>query len=107
LRQNDYFRHMEIEIKTEEIKEIVLSDNSRFSYTIKQVEITNILGAAVAVLDEYFITDSSGETYKLYKTIEGNWYDVPEENKSVDKGVLLGLKLGIDNMEGKLQDETI
>jgi hypothetical protein len=89
---------METDIRTEEIKEIVLSDNSRFSYTIKQVEITNALGAAVAVLDEYFITNSAGENYKLYKTKEDNWYDVPEANKGVDKSILLELKLGIDNL---------
>jgi hypothetical protein len=88
---------MEMEIKREEIKKIVLGDNSRFSYTLKQVEITNILGAAVAVLDEYFITSSNGDIYKLYKTKEGNWYDVPEVNKGVDNSVLLDLKLGIDN----------
>ena len=88
---------MEMDIKTEEIKEIVLGDNSRFSYTIKQEEITNVLGAAIAILDEYFITNSAGENYKLYKTKEGNWYDVPEANKGVEKRVLLGLKLGIDN----------
>lgn len=87
---------MEMETKTEAIKEIILGDKSRFTYTIKQVEITNILGAAVAVLDEYFITNSAGENYKLYKTKEGNWYDVAEVNKGVDKGVLLGLKLGIE-----------
>jgi hypothetical protein len=88
---------MEMEIRMEEIKEIILGDNSRFSYTIKQVEITNALGAAVAVLDEYFITTSAGENYTLYKTKEGNWYDVPETNKGVNKSVLLGLKLGIDS----------
>jgi hypothetical protein len=89
---------MEMETKTEAIKEIILGDNSRFTYTIKQVEITNILGAAVAVLDKYFITDSAGENYKLYKTKEGNWYDVAEVNKGVDKSVLMGLKLGIDGI---------
>jgi hypothetical protein len=87
---------MEMETKTEAIKEIILGDNSRFTYTIKQVEITNILGAAVAILDEYFITNSAGENYKLYKTKEGNWYDVAEVNKGVDKGVLLRLKIGIE-----------
>jgi len=90
---------MEMDLRTEEIKEIVLSDNSRFSYSVKQVQITNILGAAVAVLDEYFITNSAGENYKLYKTKEGNWYDVPEANKGIDKGVLLRLKLGIDSKQ--------
>ena len=87
---------MEMEIRTEEIKEIILDDNSRLSYSIKQVQITNILGAVVAVLDEYFITNSTGETYKLYKTHDGNWYDVPEANNGADKSILLGLKLRID-----------
>ncbi|MBK8088830.1 MAG: hypothetical protein IPK31_13315 [Chitinophagaceae bacterium] len=87
---------METDIKTEEIKKIVLQGCSRFSYTIKQVEITNILGATVAILDEYFITDSNGETYKLYKTNEGNWYDIPDMNKGVNTSVLLALKFGID-----------
>lgn len=89
---------MEMDSRTEEIRKIVLADSSRFAYTIKQVEIVNSLGAVVAVLDEYFITNSAGENYKLYKTKEGNWYDVPEVNKGVDKGVILELKLGIDNM---------
>ena len=87
-----------MDIKTEEIKKIVLDDNSRFSYTVKQVEIVNILGAGVVVLDEYFIKNSAGENYKLYKTKEGNWYDVPGTNIEVDKAILLKLKLGIDNL---------
>lgn len=84
-------------IRTKEIKEIVLGDNNRFSYTIKQVEIKNILGAAVAVLDEYSITDSAGVNYKLYKTKDGNWYDLPEANTGIAKNILLALKLKIDN----------
>ncbi len=88
---------MEMEIRTEENKQMILANNSRFSYTIKQVEITNILGAVVAVLDEYFVTDLNGERYKLYKTKEGNWYEIAEANDDVDKNVLLGLKVGIDS----------
>lgn len=88
---------MQMEIRTEETMQIILSDNERFSYTIKQVEISNVLGAAVAVLDEYFVTNSAGENYKLYKTKEGNWYDVAEANKGVNKSILLALKLKIDS----------
>lgn len=74
---------MEMDIKTEEPKEIILNDNCRFSYTIKQVEINIILGAAVAVLDEYLFTKKGvTESYKLYRTKDGNWYDL-EDNKSV------------------------
>ena len=90
---------MEMDVKTEEIKQIILDDNSRFSYTIKQVEITNILGAAVAVLDEYFITDSAGENYKLYKTKEGNWYDIEEVKLSSQNNILRALKSAIDAIQ--------
>jgi predicted proteasome-type protease len=87
---------MEMDIKTEEVKEIVLADNSWFSYTIKQVEITNVLGAAIGVLDEYFITNSAGENYKLYKTKEGNWYDMGETKATENIIILRALKLTID-----------
>ena len=80
-----------------EKREVILDDCRRFSYIITPVNIANSLGSAVAVLDEYFITQSSGETYKLYKTNEGNWYDMPEANEGVEKGVLMELKMGIDN----------
>lgn len=88
---------MEMDIRTEEIREIILGDNGSFSYTIKQVEITNILGAAVAVLDEYFITNSAGNSYKLYKTNEGNWYDVEAANPNDNNTILMALKLAMDN----------
>lgn len=89
---------MEMDTKTEEIREIILGDNSRFTYTIKQVEITNILGAAVAVLDEYFITDSAGEKYKLYLTKESNWYDMEDANPDADNSRLLQIKKAINSI---------
>ncbi len=73
--------------------QIVLSNNERFSYTIKQVEKTNILGAAVAVLDEYFMTNSGGESYKLYKTKERSWHEMAEQNISMHKGILMKFKI--------------
>lgn len=87
-----------MDIKTEESKQIFLADNSQFFYTIKQVEIINILGTTVAVLDEYSITDSAGVNYKLYKTKkDGSWYDLTEANTGVAKSILLALKLKIDS----------
>jgi hypothetical protein len=86
-----------MEIRTEEIMQIILSDSGGFSYTIKEVEITNILGNAVAVLDEYFVTNSAGGNYKLYKTKEGNWYDMPDANMSVNQRKLMFLKVAIEN----------
>mgnify|MGYP006365905251 CR=1 FL=1 len=88
---------MEKKLLSAEKKEIILEDGRQFSCTITPVKIANSLGAAVAVLDEYLITDSSGNIYKLYKTNEGNWYDIPEANAGVDKGVLMELKMGIDS----------
>lgn len=79
-----------------EKRQIILEDDRRYFYTIKPVEITNSLSTSVAVLDEYFITNSGGETCKLYKTKGGNWYDVPDTNNGVDKSVLLALKLKIN-----------
>ena len=89
---------MEKELLSAEKKEITLEDGRHFSYTITPAEIANSLGAAVAVLDEYLITDSSGNTYKLYKTNEGNWYDITEANESVNKGILMELKIGIEGL---------
>lgn len=77
--------------------QVRLEDNKPYTYTIKQVETTNALGAVIATLDEYFITNPHGENYKLYKTKEGNWYDLPEMIFSANTGILRALKLAIDN----------
>ncbi|MFX8762660.1 hypothetical protein ABTM82_20105, partial [Acinetobacter baumannii] len=71
-------------------------DGSQYFYSVKPVEMNNILGTSVAILNEYFITNSDGENYKLYKTNEGNWYEISEVNKDANKSVLLKLKLAID-----------
>lgn len=88
---------MEIGIKTEDIAALILRDGSQFSYTIKQVEVTNILGATVAVLDEYFITNAAGENHKLYKTKEGNWYDMEDANPDADNARLMQIKKAINS----------
>jgi hypothetical protein len=88
---------MERELLSTEKSGIVLEDGRHFSYSITPVEIANSLGATVALLDEYFITNFTGETYKLHKTKEGNWYDVPETNPLVNKGILMSLKMAIDS----------
>ena len=63
---------MEMGIKSEEIEQIILGDSSLFSYTIKQVEITNVLGTAVAVLDEYLFTKKGSiENYILHRVYSG------------------------------------
>jgi hypothetical protein len=81
--------------------QITLEDNSQFYYTITPYELTNALGNIIAVLQEYNFTkegDNSIEfSCKLYRTKEGNWYDVQDENIGFEKGILLALKLALDN----------
>ena len=81
--------------------QITLEDNSQFYYTISSYELTNALGNIITVLQEYNFTkkdDNNGQfSCKLYRTKEGNWYDIEDENSGVGKGVLLALKLAIDN----------
>lgn len=83
--------------------QIILEDNGKFYYTIKPYELINALGNVIAVLQEYnFIKDGddNGQFYcKLYKTKEGNWYDISDTNKSIDKSIIMALKLSIDTQE--------
>lgn len=88
---------METELTGVKNKEIILEDNNLYLYSVNPVEITNVLGAVIAVLEEYSITGSKGENYKLYKTKEGNWYDIADTTPVVNTPVLRALKLAIDN----------
>lgn len=86
-----------IDIKTEHV---ILQDNSEFFYTIKPVEITNILGNVIAVLDEYIFVsakqNSEKESYKLYRTKEGNWYDIAETKSAIENTILRSLKSAME-----------
>lgn len=81
-------------------KQIVLEDGTCFFYTISPYEIKNALGAVVAVLDEYSFTkkDSVG-TYKLYRTKEGNWYDLTSTESTEDYRMLRSLKAAFESMQ--------
>ena len=83
--------------------QIILEDNSLFYYTIKPYELTNALGNIIAVLQEYNFTKRDGDneqfSCKLYKTTEGNWYDVNECNSNVDYSISRCLKSAIDRNE--------
>jgi len=83
--------------------QIILEDNSQFYYTIAPYELTNSLGNIIAILQEYnfektgsFNGQFSG---KLYKTKEGNWYDIEDINTFSDKGIVRMLKSAIDIKE--------
>ena len=87
-------------------QQIILEDNSLFYYSIKPFELTNALGNIIAVLQEYNFTkkdDNTDQFYcKLYKTKEGNWYDVEEARITSEKSILRILKLAIDSKEKML-----
>ena len=83
--------------------QINLEDNSQFYYTITPYELTNALGSIIAVLHEYNFTkkDDNNEQFfcKLYKTKDGNWYDIEEAKILAEKGILRMLKSAIDAKE--------
>jgi len=83
-------------------KQIALEDNSQYYYTISPFELKNALGSTVAVLQEYsFTAKETGTplTCKLYKTDEGNWYDIEEIKVAAEKNILRLLKSAIDSKD--------
>ena len=58
------------------------------------------LGTVIALLQQY--TFSAGDAmnkpaeYKLYKTKEGNWYDVEQSGVLMEKNIIRMLKSAID-----------
>ena len=80
-----------------------MEDNSQFYYNVSPYQLTNALGTIIAVLQEYNFTkrdDNYGQfNCKLYKTKEGNWYDIEESEIGAEKTVLRMLKSAIDKKE--------
>ena len=85
-------------MQTPEPVTIVVNQRS-YIYSVNPFVLTNALGFVRAVLKEYTITGTNGDTYKLYKTTERNWYDVVNANPAADKALLRLLKLEIDYLE--------
>jgi hypothetical protein len=83
--------------------QIILEDDSQFYYTITPYELTNALGNIIAILQEYNFTkkdDTNGQfSCKLYRTKEGNWYDIEVAKIVSEKGILRLLKSAIDAKE--------
>ena len=85
--------------------QLVLNYNNKYIYTVKPVEITNLLATGVVVLQEYSVVDMEGKVIKLYKTGVGNWYDLPEMNADAQCALLSLLKSGID-LKNRLGDSS-
>ena len=83
--------------------QIIIEDNSQIFYTIKPYELSNALGNIITVLQEYnFMKKEDISTQcvvKLYKTTEGNWYDIEEVKPASEKNILRMLKSAIDAKE--------
>ncbi|CAN5467921.1 hypothetical protein BH11BAC5_BH11BAC5_39130 [soil metagenome] len=83
--------------------QVILEDRSQFYYTIKPYELTNALGTMIANLQEYSFMqkEPANETFscKLYKTKDGNWYDIEEATIAGDKKIIRMLKSAIDAKE--------
>lgn len=88
---------------TQPKNEIILSDNSKFFYTIGPFEMTDVLGHVVAILQEYtFIKideENDEHSYKLYKTKDGNWYEINSIKGSQENNILRQLKTSLNLQE--------
>jgi len=83
--------------------EITLENNGQYYYTISPFELTNSLGKIIAVLQEYnFTKKDDGNAHfscKLYRTKEGNWYDLEPGKLLSEKGIFRMLKSAVDAEE--------
>ena len=81
--------------------EITIEDKTSYYYSVKPFELTNMLGNIAAILQEYNFTKKADHTnpicFKLYKTKEGNWYNMEEVNPTANNSILRALKLAINN----------
>lgn len=81
-------------------KELVLDNGNCFLYSIQSFEMKNFLGAVVAILDEYsFTKKGTAETFKLFRTKEGNWYDLDENKDTTQTQLFLEIKTAIGMYE--------
>ncbi|MBS1512837.1 MAG: hypothetical protein JST86_18485 [Bacteroidetes bacterium] len=84
-------------------KELILDNGNCYLYTIQSYEMKNVLGALVALLDEYsFTKKGTSETFKLYRTKEGNWYNLGEITDTAQTQLFLEIKTAISIFEEQL-----
>ncbi len=70
-----------------------------YTYSIKPVDIPNALGTVMATLTEYELSGSAGDTILLYRTKEGNWYDMKQSGSAFKNAMMQALKSAIDKLE--------
>ena len=87
--------------------QIIIQDEEEYFYTVSPYEMTNALGSVVAILQEYTFK-KMGETselnpLKLYKTKEGNWYEINPSAPSLENNILRKLKTAINMQENPVE----
>ncbi len=84
-------------------KELILDNGDHYLYTIQPYEMKNVLGTVVALLKEYSFTQKgTSETFKLYRTKEGNWYNLDENKDTIQTRLFLEIKTAISVYEEQL-----
>ena len=79
----------------------VVKDGNTYFYTITSYDAKNPLGVIKQTLKEYsfYKTDNSENLIgKLYRTNDGNWYDLPTE-ASITTALAICLKIAIEESE--------
>ena len=83
--------------------QVLLENGSVFYYSISPYELKNALGNNVAALQEYSFTkkgdENGGFSCKLYKTKDGNWYDIEDTKTAAEMTISRLLKSAIDAKE--------
>jgi hypothetical protein len=81
--------------------EITVKDGNKYYYTTSSYNAENPLGVIKATLKEYTLYKFDNSEIligKLYKTDDGNWYDLPT-NSSISSLLATFLKMAIDESE--------
>lgn len=79
----------------------VVKDGNKYFYTITFYDAKNPLGVIKQTLKEYsfYKTDNSENLIgKLYRTNDGNWYELPAD-KSIGTSLATSLKIAIEESE--------
>jgi hypothetical protein len=81
--------------------EIFVQDGNRYVYTTTFINAENPLGIVKATLKEYTIykiAETEMVIGKLYRTKEGNWYDMPG-NTPINPLLRTMIKMALDESE--------
>lgn len=89
---------------------VILEDKTEFYYDVYPYALTNALGNLIGTLQEYHFVKKDSSAFgffKLYKTEEGNWYDLDELPAQAHSDIVWQLKVAVDAKEKSLSDSKI